>query len=726
MGSPGYLNEFTEAYDPLLFGGSYVLVSSDGTYVDNETTWSFNGTTWVSDAYRVAPPCLFNPSSDFDPNLGGVVLEGVVCSTLTYVGLTAVSWLLNGSGWTNLTAALTDAGGGPPSTWQSAFAFDPAISAMLLVGGCSSRSCAPTLDQTWALTTPPAGQGSTYWKLLGDSHIGTPAGPDRTGLVGGGMVYDPLLRGAVYFGGDDFNVAQPDQNGTYLFDGTRWVNLTSSSKGCPSGCYPAADGFPLFTWDGELSAAVLFQPDANGSYQDSWALENATWVELDVPGQVPAAYVFAQGAAVAPSSALVPPLIYEPWYYSRLWIWEPAPTPVLLDPTNRSDSGQSYPLTAQLSSDLRAPRAFWHVDWGDGNLTFTAVGNVGGAITPLSLIHPYSAPGSYTLTVIGQDFAGVPQAIHLNVITGPALVGVLLSNATVSEAGSPIRFTASANGGDAPIGFDWSFGDGLVATGPLAVHRYLVPGNYTVGLHISDAAGGVSVLSVRISVIPALLAQAFAEYAATDIGVPVGFTSVLTGGSGALSDFEWEFGDNQSSTALSPVHAFEAYGRFPVVLAVRDSLGFRSIASLMLQVNSPLGAYPFFGPSPGTVLRPIYLLPNVSGGTPPISYEWSFGDGTTSPRSDVSHVYLIPSEYQVTLWANDSRGSHAVASLLIDVVPAPVQPVIPPPPAATPPPPPDPWEYATVLVAAAGVVAALLLFARTVERRSSSVARRPK
>jgi len=47
----------------------------------------------------------------------------------------------------------------------------------------------------------------------------------------------------------------------------------------------------------------------------------------------------------------------------------------------------------------------------------------------------------------------------------------------------------------------------------------------------------------------------------------------------------------------------------------------------------------------------------VSGGFPPYSYEWDFGNGETSTSSDPTHTYKAPGYYNVSLKVTDDRGN---------------------------------------------------------------------
>ena len=57
----------------------------------------------------------------------------------------------------------------------------------------------------------------------------------------------------------------------------------------------------------------------------------------------------------------------------------------------------------------------------------------------------------------------------------------------------------------------------------------------------------------------------------------------------------------------------------------------------------------------GFINEPLQFTCSVSGGAPPYTYLWDFGDGNTSDESSPMHTYEEADEYDVTLTVTDSR-----------------------------------------------------------------------
>ncbi len=61
----------------------------------------------------------------------------------------------------------------------------------------------------------------------------------------------------------------------------------------------------------------------------------------------------------------------------------------------------------------------------------------------------------------------------------------------------------------------------------------------------------------------------------------------------------------------------------------------------------------------------------ATGGTPPYSFAWRFGDGGSSVLRDPTHTYASVGSYTAWLWVNDSAGHAASSNVAISVRPGP-------------------------------------------------------
>jgi len=117
------------------------------------------------------------------------------------------------------------------------------------------------------------------------------------------------------------------------------------------------------------------------------------------------------------------------------------------------------------------------------------------------------------------------------------------------------------------------------------------------------------------------------------------------------------------------------YGNYLLVSAFRTETGDRVIFlhnpsnGNGIYING--GAHPFHitASYSGTEItyNDISFEVTISGGTPPYTYSWDFGDGSTSNNANPTHQYMQPGNYTVTVTVTDSNGNVASDSIEIQI-----------------------------------------------------------
>lgn len=324
------------------------------------------------------------------------------------------------------------------------------------------------------------------------------------------------------------------------------------------------------------------------------------------------------------------------------------------------------------------------IDFGDGtSVTYVTDGTVTG-------YHIYTNPGTYEIREVAIDSVG-----NVGIAT-PEYTTVI-----VNQGNLDFEISVSPDTGPAPLGVNfqtvsvtgsgyyeylWQFGDGSQGnTSPNCSHVYISPGTYTASLQVRD----VYTSTTRVKTHQITVFQAGQFYATIQSDVTTGpspltvhFTSTVSGGNPPYT-YDWDLGDTNHSSDQNPVHQYTAIGTFQVRLSVSDSssppLSVQS-NTLNITVTSSGGGggllvntsvLPTTGPAPLTVGASGY----VSGGVPPYSYLWSFGDGTPdSPNQNTSHVYTTPGTYNCRLKVTDTANTTVFSAPTVITVTASGQP----------------------------------------------------
>lgn len=221
-----------------------------------------------------------------------------------------------------------------------------------------------------------------------------------------------------------------------------------------------------------------------------------------------------------------------------------------------------------------------------------------------------------------------------------------------SEGTAPltVRFWAEAKDGVEPYSYLWDFGDGY-STEKDPLHTFCEPGVYQVSCKVTDAVGISDVKTLSIRVNPLVL-------------------TIQVEGCGTTAPPPGEYlkklGEQVSVIAI-PEEGCSLYGwvldgipsgykdTFNVVMNTNHTLKAKFTSALQVFAS----AYPTTGPPPLNVTFSSY----VSGGTPPYSYTWDFGDFGVSNLPNPYHVYSHPGSYIARLTVLDSSGRRGVAEV---------------------------------------------------------------
>ena len=140
---------------------------------------------------------------------------------------------------------------------------------------------------------------------------------------------------------------------------------------------------------------------------------------------------------------------------------------------------------------------------------------------------------------------------------------------------------------------------------------------------------------------------------------------------GSPTTWNWSFGDGTTSTQQNPTHTYSTVGNYTVALTATNAAGSNTVTkSSYIIVTAPVQA---------TAQKPVAsFTTNVTSGNAPLSiaftgtskgspttWNWSFGDGTTSTQQNPTHTYSSAGNYSIKLTAANSAGSSMVTKYLV-------------------------------------------------------------
>jgi YVTN family beta-propeller protein len=202
------------------------------------------------------------------------------------------------------------------------------------------------------------------------------------------------------------------------------------------------------------------------------------------------------------------------------------------------------------------------------------------------------------------------------------------------------------------------------------------PANSSVGglsaiLVAENTSGSISLVGTP----PSIASFSFVP-AATDVGSPTLAKVVPAGGVGTSSISYVGLPSGCPSADLSELSCTaNVSGTYGVRSLLTDALGEVATANATLTVNGSINVHATFGslatPESDVGVK-FHVTASTTGGTPPIQFAWSFGDGGIGSGGTTTHTYRTAGTYVASVTATDAVGGHAIASQVVDVVPLPL------------------------------------------------------
>jgi outer membrane protein assembly factor BamB/PKD repeat protein len=160
------------------------------------------------------------------------------------------------------------------------------------------------------------------------------------------------------------------------------------------------------------------------------------------------------------------------------------------------------------------------------------------------------------------------------------------------------------------------------------------------------------------------------------------FTATTTDPDTDNISYMWSWGDGTysdwseyipSGSLITASHSWDAPGNYSVKVRARDEIGYMTNWSngLMVKINlyQPL-IIDANGPYSGKVGDLIQFNGSVSGGAPPYTWFWDFGDGNISTEQSPTHVYQVAGQFPVILTVTDATSQNVSNTTTATITPA--------------------------------------------------------
>jgi PKD repeat protein len=276
--------------------------------------------------------------------------------------------------------------------------------------------------------------------------------------------------------------------------------------------------------------------------------------------------------------------------------------------------------------------------------------------TVASPTHSYNTVGVVTVCLTVSYASGCTDTYCDSVLTR-AMQGCQAYYSYVSSPNG-VSFTDLSASSDPNLTYYWDYGNGAFSTLQNPTYNFVNASNF-VCLTITSASGCVDTYCDWVYTQNSQNCGAGIGYT-TAGGNTVNFTDTSYADT-TITSYFWSFGDSTYSSLANPVHTFPAQGTYLVCLSITTASGCQSTQCQNVTVGNVPACQAAFTWSANPATNDLEFFDQSTTIDSIISYDWDFGDNTTSNQANPSHHYNAPGYYNVCLTISTFGGCSTVS-----------------------------------------------------------------
>lgn len=292
----------------------------------------------------------------------------------------------------------------------------------------------------------------------------------------------------------------------------------------------------------------------------------------------------------------------------------------------------------QITDNSSGPIASYNWNFDDGTTSADPIPS-----------HAYQNVGAYsvTVTLTAPDQCATSQTLDVQVY--PIPVAAFLADQGCE--GQATEFSdASTVASGSIVGWEWTYGDGSpIAYDQNPSHTFANLGEYDVMLIAQSDAGCRDTAINVVAVNPTPNVAIAANNAC--LGDDVAFVNNTTPNDNTIAQWNWLFGDGNSSDQQNAIHAYTSIGVFTTELTAISDSGCAATGTVDVEIYPyPETSFSFSDIEGCTPVSITFddestINANYSIG----SYLWDFGDGNISTEASPTHTYVTSGNFDVSL-----------------------------------------------------------------------------
>jgi PKD repeat protein/sugar lactone lactonase YvrE len=286
----------------------------------------------------------------------------------------------------------------------------------------------------------------------------------------------------------------------------------------------------------------------------------------------------------------------------------------------------------------------WYWDFGDGTVS-----------SERNPVHTYQEPGrQYPVALTVQGPGGKHTKSVSNYIHVGDFPPIVSFRMVPNDGVAPLKVQFHDQSQGKITQTNWFIDTDHFSQSMNPEHTFLTPGTYDIVLKVEGPGGQAEKKACLTVNWPPPIADFIASPTSGDSPLAVQFEDKS---SGNVSQWLWDFGDNQTSHEQHPEHVYQTSKSYSVQLTVAGPGGQNSKKRInYIAVNQPLPPLiASFSASPRTGTAPLDVIFSDESTGRITQWLWDFGDGSFGYQPVVTHTYLQPGVYSVRLTVSNNK-----------------------------------------------------------------------
>ncbi|MCB9186054.1 MAG: PKD domain-containing protein [Flavobacteriales bacterium] len=313
-----------------------------------------------------------------------------------------------------------------------------------------------------------------------------------------------------------------------------------------------------------------------------------------------------------------------------------------------------------------------HWDFGD-NAFLPAYPNTQSSLDNPTFFYDNFAFSPYTVTLIITDNNGCQNYVQSVIIVHDKPEAEFTS--TIVCEGNATQFTDESTVLlTTVINWQWEFGDNFgTSSQQNPSYLYQSTGIYTVELIATTNAGcsDTAVHQVIVNPVPVVSISGID----TCLNDETSFANNTIPQDNTITDWNWDFGDGNTSTDIVAANTYADHGIFTVSLTATTDSGCAATGTTQIEVfPNPEPAFSVYTAEGCTPHEVLFIDESTIASGVLDQYLWNLGDSTISTSPNPTNVYPDSGYYDITLSVTSAEGCNTVITVE-DAVRANITPV---------------------------------------------------